>query len=142
MHLACRRQDAELVKIFVELGSPVDKTNIEGQTPLHIAAINGDQNVLRILLMARSDSSICDKLVIIFFQYAFEIDNEDKSISKIYILRMPFDFRIEHQSTLLRKEVIHWLLNFWLTNSRFDNQKIPGYMMHTFTYTKIINNFK
>lgn len=74
MHLACRRQDAELVKIFVELGSPVDKTNGEGQTPLHIAAINGDQNVLRILLMARSDSSICDKLVIIFFiQYAFKI---------------------------------------------------------------------
>jgi ankyrin repeat protein len=74
MHLACRRQDAELVKIFVELGSPVDKTNIEGQTPLHIAAINGDQNVLRILLMARSDSSICDKLVITYFlQYPCKI---------------------------------------------------------------------
>ena len=47
----------------------------------------------------------------------------ESSRSKIYVIfiRMPFYFRIEHQSTLRRKEVIHWLLNFWLTNSRFDN---------------------
>ena len=63
LHLAARRRDAKLVEIFIELGSPVDKTNAEGQTPLHIAAINGDQKLLQILLMARSDANICDSMV-------------------------------------------------------------------------------
>ena len=63
LHLAARRRDAKLVGVFIELGSPVDKTNAEGQTPLHIAAINGDQKLLQILLMARSDANICDSMV-------------------------------------------------------------------------------
>ena len=38
----------------------MDKVNREGQTGLHIAAMNGDENLLRIFFMARADVSIED----------------------------------------------------------------------------------
>lgn len=60
LHLAARRRLGGLVKAFIEAGCPTDKVNGEGQTCLHIAASNGDENLLRILWTARADSSISD----------------------------------------------------------------------------------
>ena len=36
-----------MMKIFIESGCSVDKVNAEGQTCLHIAALNGDEMALR-----------------------------------------------------------------------------------------------
>lgn len=60
LHLAARRRHVELVKTFTEVGVPVDKANGQGQTCLHIAAIHGNLDLMRILLMARADASITD----------------------------------------------------------------------------------
>ena len=47
LHLATRRRDETLIKLFIEAGCLVDKPNAEGQTPLHLAALNGDESALR-----------------------------------------------------------------------------------------------
>ena len=36
-----------MIKAFIEHGCSVDKVNAEGQTCLHIAALNGDEMALR-----------------------------------------------------------------------------------------------
>ena len=47
LHLASRRKDSEMVKLFIEGGVTVDKGNAEGQTALHLAALHGDEATLR-----------------------------------------------------------------------------------------------
>ena len=127
LHLASRRRDAELVKIFVELGSPVDKTNGEGQTALHIGAINGDLNLLKILLMARADASICDSMVNTYLTYLTITTYMYNVCSKITtskylsnLSNISFSRRTGHQFIWLQNEVIQWQWSFWLTNLRYE----------------------
>ena len=47
LHLATRRRNSDMMKFFIEAGCSVDKVNAEGQTCLHIAALNGDELALR-----------------------------------------------------------------------------------------------
>ena len=48
LHLATRKGDSDLVKLFIEFGANVDAVNREGQTILHIAALHGDENIIRL----------------------------------------------------------------------------------------------
>ena len=45
---------------MIEAGAPVDVQNAEGQTVLHIASIQGDEKIVRILFMSRANASIVD----------------------------------------------------------------------------------
>ena len=47
LHLATRRKDSDMVKLFIENGANVDSVNRDGQTILHIASLNGDENIIR-----------------------------------------------------------------------------------------------
>ena len=47
LHLATRRKDSDLVKLFIENGANVDGVNRDGQTILHIASLNGDETIIR-----------------------------------------------------------------------------------------------
>ena len=62
LHLCTRRRNKDLTKVFIEAGCAVDKVNAEGQTPLHLAALNGDLEALKLFYMARADPSIADVL--------------------------------------------------------------------------------
>ena len=50
-HAATRRRDVELLRVLSDSGSLVDAVNGDGQTPLHIAAADGDENVVKYLHM-------------------------------------------------------------------------------------------
>ncbi|XP_059080155.1 serine/threonine-protein phosphatase 6 regulatory ankyrin repeat subunit B-like [Tigriopus californicus] len=60
LHLAGRRKDNDMVKMFIEAGGTVDAKNGDGQTLLHIAAQNGDENMTRTLYLARANATITD----------------------------------------------------------------------------------
>ncbi|GAB6027875.1 hypothetical protein CHUAL_002089 [Chamberlinius hualienensis] len=62
LHLATRRHDIDLVKMFVDYGANVDAQNEDGYTPLHIAAINGDENLIKCLFVVKANPNIPDKL--------------------------------------------------------------------------------
>lgn len=49
LHLAARARDGDLVKLFIEAGCNVDAANEQGQTVLHIAALNGDDSIIRLV---------------------------------------------------------------------------------------------
>ena len=61
IHLAARKGDNDLVKLFIEAGTKVDTQNSEGQTCLHIACSKGDENVIRTLYLARANPSVMDQ---------------------------------------------------------------------------------
>ena len=60
MHLAARKKDNELTRLFIEAGAEVDAPNGEGQTALHIASLNGDENMIRTLYLARANATLVD----------------------------------------------------------------------------------
>ena len=60
--MCTRRRSKELIKLFIEAGIAVDKINGEGQTALHIAALHGDLEALKLFYMARADASLADIL--------------------------------------------------------------------------------
>lgn len=60
MHLAARRRDVDMVRILVDYGTNVDTQNGEGQTPLHIAAAEGDEALLKYFYGVRASASIAD----------------------------------------------------------------------------------
>ncbi|KAK9890744.1 hypothetical protein WA026_012092 [Henosepilachna vigintioctopunctata] len=47
LHLAVRRKDIDMVRILVDYGTSVDIQNGQGQTPLHIAAAEGDEVLVK-----------------------------------------------------------------------------------------------
>ena len=49
LHLATRKRNGDLIKAFIEAGCSIDRVNAEGQTCLHIAALNGDEMALRLV---------------------------------------------------------------------------------------------
>lgn len=60
LHLAARRRDVDMVRILVDYGTNVDTQNGEGQTPLHIAAAEGDEALLKYFYGVRASASIAD----------------------------------------------------------------------------------
>ena len=60
LHLAARKKDNELTRLFIEAGAEVDAPNGEGQTTLHIASLNGDENMIRTLYLARANATLVD----------------------------------------------------------------------------------
>ena len=60
LHLATRKNDNEMVRLFIEYDANVDAVNREGQTVLHIASLNGDENIIRNLFTARANPTIKD----------------------------------------------------------------------------------
>ena len=60
LHLAARKRDNELMRLFIEAGAGVDVANDEGQTALHIASLNGDENMIRTLYLARANATMVD----------------------------------------------------------------------------------
>ncbi len=82
-HAATRRRDIELLRVLNDQGSPVDAVNVwiviffstnklfcglqyllmgqsEGQTALHIAAADGDENIVKYLHMLHANPNISD----------------------------------------------------------------------------------
>ncbi|XP_068094527.1 serine/threonine-protein phosphatase 6 regulatory ankyrin repeat subunit B-like [Hyperolius riggenbachi] len=62
LHACCRKRDVELAKLLVELGAPVDCQNAESQTPLHIAAWEGDEIMVKFLHQCKANPNITDQL--------------------------------------------------------------------------------
>ncbi|XP_078580181.1 uncharacterized protein LOC144864139 isoform X2 [Branchiostoma floridae x Branchiostoma japonicum] len=62
LHMACRRKDQELAKLFLDNGANVNAQNEEGHTALHIAAFEGDEAMIKYLQTAKADANIVDKL--------------------------------------------------------------------------------
>lgn len=60
LHLAARRRDVDMVRILVDYGTNVDTQNGEGQTPLHIAAAEGDEALLKYFYGVRASAAIAD----------------------------------------------------------------------------------
>ena len=48
------------MRLFIEAGAEVDAPNGEGQTALHIASLNGDENMIRTLYLARANATLVD----------------------------------------------------------------------------------
>ena len=63
MHLSARKKDHQLVKTMIEAGAQVDIQNQEGQTVLHLAAMMGDEETVRVLFMARGKHKVHMKLM-------------------------------------------------------------------------------
>ncbi|XP_013382005.1 serine/threonine-protein phosphatase 6 regulatory ankyrin repeat subunit A-like [Lingula anatina] len=62
MHVACRRKDVDLAKLFVEYGANFDVQNYEGHTPLHISAWEGDEAMMKYLYQAKANPNITDQM--------------------------------------------------------------------------------
>ncbi|PRD32516.1 UNVERIFIED_CONTAM: Ankyrin repeat and protein kinase domain-containing protein 1, partial [Trichonephila clavipes] len=56
MHLATQRKNGELLRLLLNSGGNVDAQNDEGLTPLHIACVNGDLEILKF----RANANITD----------------------------------------------------------------------------------
>lgn len=60
LHIAARRKDIDMVRILVDYGANVDMQNGEGQTPLHISAGEGDDQLVKYFYTVRASASIAD----------------------------------------------------------------------------------
>ena len=62
LHIATRGEYYELVRYFILKGSDVNKQNIDGDTPLHIAAGKRNMKIIKILLDHKAKLDIPNKL--------------------------------------------------------------------------------
>ncbi|XP_033121320.1 serine/threonine-protein phosphatase 6 regulatory ankyrin repeat subunit C-like isoform X2 [Anneissia japonica] len=62
LHLACRKKDMDLIKLFIENGAHVDTLNEDGHTPLHLAASLGDEQIVKYFYQMKANPNIYDKL--------------------------------------------------------------------------------
>ncbi|XP_071964995.1 uncharacterized protein [Antedon mediterranea] len=62
LHLACRKKDMDLIKLFIENGSHIDVLNDDGHTPLHLAASFGDEQIVKYFYQMKANPNIYDKL--------------------------------------------------------------------------------
>jgi len=58
LHYASESNSKELVIKLIELGVPVNKTNIYGWTPLHMAAYRGNKSVAELLILKGADMNV------------------------------------------------------------------------------------
>lgn len=114
LHLATRRKDGELVKLFIENGANVDGVNRDGQTILHIASLNGDQHIIRCVLNFRD-------LWIIFNSTIFVIT----PVYTTGVCLRPGQILLSKTTTTARpfiwprRGVTRQLWSFWRKNSRY-----------------------
>ncbi len=66
--LAARRGDTEAVSEIVNGGTPVDIQNVNAETALHLAAMNGHIETVRFLLKKNAFVNAADK--VIFFEFS------------------------------------------------------------------------
>lgn len=59
--MAARRRDVDMARILVDYGAAVDGVNNDGTTPLHIAAAEGDEAMVKYFYSVRASASIPDK---------------------------------------------------------------------------------
>ncbi|XP_053348677.1 transient receptor potential cation channel, subfamily N, member 1 [Clarias gariepinus] len=62
LHICCRRRHVDMARVLVEFNGNLDCQNDEGQTPLHIAAWEGDQAMLKFFYYRIANPNIVDKL--------------------------------------------------------------------------------
>ena len=55
--LASQEGQGKAARVLLEAGAAVDLANLQGNTPLHWAARNGDEDMVRMLLAAGADAS-------------------------------------------------------------------------------------
>lgn len=60
LHLAARRRDVDMTRILVDYGASVDAVNGAGQSPLHIAAAEGDEPLVKYFYGVRANAAIAD----------------------------------------------------------------------------------
>ena len=77
LHIATNGNYDILVKYFIEKGSDVNKQNLEGNTPLHIAAKNKNMEIIKLLLDHQAKLDIPNKEGIIPFDL-FNFDMKKK----------------------------------------------------------------
>ena len=62
LHIACRANDVQLLKVASELGCDPNLVNTDGDSPLHLACKLGNLEMTRVLLEMKTDVNICNKL--------------------------------------------------------------------------------
>ncbi|XP_075684046.1 uncharacterized protein LOC142652280 [Rhinoderma darwinii] len=62
LHTSCRKREVDVAKLLVEYGACVDCQNGEGQTPLHIAAWEGDEMTVKFLYQSKANPNITDMM--------------------------------------------------------------------------------
>ncbi|CAH1774233.1 unnamed protein product [Owenia fusiformis] len=62
LHIACRKKDIELAKLFIDSGASVSCKNDEGHTPLHISAWEGDEPMMKYLYSVKANPNVYDRL--------------------------------------------------------------------------------
>ena len=61
LYLAIEREDINQIERHIFWGSDLNKTNIDGQTPLHVAATQGSYIVVKLLVEKGADPDIVDR---------------------------------------------------------------------------------
>ncbi|KAI5621888.1 transient receptor potential cation channel, subfamily N, member 1, partial [Silurus asotus] len=62
LHICCRMKNVEMAKVLVEFNANLDSQNDDGQTPLHIATLEGDQAMVKYFYYRIANPNITDKL--------------------------------------------------------------------------------
>lgn len=60
-HIAARKRDIEICRLFVDSGANIDAVNDLGQTALHIASELGDENMVKYLYLVKANPHLADK---------------------------------------------------------------------------------
>lgn len=58
--MASRNKDVETIRVLTDAGADVNKTNGQGQTPLHIAAEVGDENLCKFFYLCKANPHLTD----------------------------------------------------------------------------------
>ena len=61
LHIACKDNDVQLLKVAVELKCDPNLTNITGETPVHLACTSGNLEMVRLLMKMNCDTKIENK---------------------------------------------------------------------------------
>lgn len=61
LYLAIEREDINQIERHIFWGSDLDKTNINGQTPLHVAATQGSYIVVKLLVEHGANTDVVDR---------------------------------------------------------------------------------
>jgi ankyrin repeat protein len=62
LHLACKRQDVEMVKVLLGYGSECQSYDVKQRTPLHLACTTGNVDLVQTLTLQGAKSDVTDTL--------------------------------------------------------------------------------